>query len=182
MVERLKRERQAEVEWKPFFLHPETPPEGFQLPPQLRARFASSHERLDQMAKAAGLKMVHPDYIPNSRRALEATEYAREQGKAEEFHHVVFRKYYGEGLDIHQWPVLRAAAEEVGLNAEEMQRATDAGKYHAMLDSEIETAQELGVNAVPTYVLNDKYGIVGAQPYEVFERVLAKLAEEQKET
>ena len=178
MVERLKREWQAEVEWKPFFLHPETPPEGFKLPPHVRARFASSHERLDQMAQAAGLKMVHPDYIPNSRRALEATEYAREQGKAEEFHRIVFRKYYGEGLDINLWPILRAAAVEAGLNADEMQRETDSGKYHALLDSEIETAQNLGVNAVPTYVIDDKYAIVGAQPYEVFQRVLARLAAE----
>ena len=58
MVERLKRERPVEVEWKPFFLHPETPPEGFQLPPQVRARFASSHARLDQMAQAAGLLVL----------------------------------------------------------------------------------------------------------------------------
>ena len=37
----------------------------------------------------------------------------------------------------------------------------------------------IGVNAVPTYVLDDKYGIVGAEAYEVFEQVLAKLEEER---
>ncbi len=180
MVERLEREHDVQVEWKPFFLHPETPPEGFVLPPVLKARFASANGRLDQMAHAAGMTMVHPDFIPNSRRALEATEYARDKGKHREFHHVVFQKYYGEGQDINRWDVLRAAAGEAGLEGEDMQRAVDSGEYHDLLDQEITEAQEIGVNAVPTYVLDDKYGIVGAQPYEVFQQVLARLAEERK--
>ncbi len=180
MVERLEREGQVEAEWKPFFLHPETPPEGFRFPPALRARLASAHERLDAMAAAAGLPMVHPDFIPNSRRALEASEYARDRSKHEAFHRVVFRKFYGEGQDINDWSVLCAAAEEVGLDAEEMQRETDAGKFRERLDAEIQAAQKLGVTAVPTYVLNDKYAVVGAQPYEVFARVLARLEQERQ--
>jgi predicted DsbA family dithiol-disulfide isomerase len=175
VVERLKRERQVEVEWKPFFLHPDTPPEGMRLSPQLRARFASANERLDQMAQAAGLEMVHPDLIPNSRRALEASEYAREQGKHEQFHRAVFDKFYGKGQDINQWPVLRAAAEEAGLDPDEMEHETESAKYREALDDSIGEAYALGVTAVPTYVIDDKYAIVGAQPYEAFERVLARL-------
>ncbi len=178
MVERLKREHDAQVDWKPFFLHPDTPPEGLRFPPELRARFASANERLDQMAHAAGMELVHPDMIPNSRRALEATEYAREQGKLEAFHRVVFRKIYGEGQDINQWSVLREAAEEAGIDAQAMQHEVESGKYQEILDDEIDTAVALGINAVPTYVLNDRYAIVGAQPYEVFERALARLREE----
>ena len=102
------------------YLRPDTPPEGMRLSPQIRARFAGANERLKQMAHAAGLEMVQPDVIPNSRRALEATEYAREQGKHEQFHRAVFNKFYGEGQDINQWSVLRAAAEEAGLDPDEM--------------------------------------------------------------
>jgi predicted DsbA family dithiol-disulfide isomerase len=181
VVERLKREHEVEVEWKPFFLHPDTPPEGLRLSPQVRARFAGAHERLDQMARAAGLEMVHPDLIPNSRRALEASEYARRQGKHEDFHRIVFDKFYGGGHDIHEWTVLRAAAQEAGLDADQMEREVEGGKYRAALDAEIEEAYALGITAVPTYVLDDKYAIVGAQPYEAFERVLARLAVEHQE-
>lgn len=180
MVERLKREYDAQVEWKPFFLHPETPVEGLRLSPQMRARFARANERLDQMAHAAGMDMVHPDVIPNSRRALEATEYAQEHGKQEDFHRVVFRKYYGEGQDIHAWSVLRAAAEEAGLDAQAMQQEVESGAYQKVLDAVIDKAYALGIHAVPTYVLNDRYAIVGAQPYEAFERILARLAEETR--
>ncbi len=178
MVERLKQERHVQVEWKPFFLHPKTPPEGFHLPRQVYARFTGMRERLKQMAHAAGLEMVQPDFIPNSRLALEASEYAREHGKHEEFHRVVFRKFYGEGQDINQWEVLRAAGEEVGLDANAMQRETDSGKFHAPVDEQIAEANALGISAVPTYILDGKYAIVGAQPYDVFRRAIARLEAE----
>jgi predicted DsbA family dithiol-disulfide isomerase len=42
-------------------------------------------------------------------------------------------------------------------------------------------AQELGISGVPTYILDDKDAIVGAQPYEAFQRVLARLAGEASE-
>lgn len=181
MVERLKRERGVQVEWKPFFLHPDTPPEGRRLSPQVRARLAEANERLKHMAQAAGLEMVQPDVIPNSRRALEASEYAREKGKHEEFHRIVFDKFYGKGQDIHEWTVLRAAAEEVGLDPDEMESEIEGGKFREVLDEAIEAAYALGITAVPTYVLDDKYAIVGAQPYQVFDRVLERLALEHNE-
>ncbi len=180
MVERLKREREVEVEWKPFLLRPDTPPEGRRLSPQLRARLAGANERLKQMAQAAGLEMVQPEVIPNSRRALEATEYARHQGRHENFHRVVFRQFYGEGRDINDWKVLRAAASEVGLDPEEIQHETERGTYHETVEAQIAEAYALGITGVPTYVLNDKYAIVGAQPYDVFQRVVARLEAEAR--
>jgi predicted DsbA family dithiol-disulfide isomerase len=178
VVERLKSGYDVAVEWKPFFLHPEMPPEGMVLPPSFRARMAGTHERLRQMARAAGMEMVFSDFLPNSRRALEVTEYARTQGKGLEFHRVVFRKFYGEGQDISRWDVLRAAAQEVGLDADAMQRETESSNFTAGFDAQIEEAYSLGITGVPTYILNDKYAIVGAQPYEVFKRAIARLESE----
>ncbi len=175
MVEKLKAEHGAEVEWRPFYLRPDTPPEGMELPAYLRTRYAGTTERLRQMALANGMEMVTPSRIPNTRLAHEATEYGREQGKGEDFHRLVFRKFYGEGQDISRWEVLRAAAEEAGLNADDMQREVEAGRYTAAVKEQVEEAYALGINGVPTYILNDKYAIVGAQPYEVFQQVLARL-------
>ncbi len=178
MVEKLTAEQGAQVEWRPFYLRPDTPPEGSELPAYVRARMAGAQERLKQMARAAGMEMVFPSRIPNTRRAHEATEYARAHGKLIEFHRVVFRLYYAEGKDISQWDVLNAAALEIGLDADEMQRAVEDGRYTRAVEEQIAMAQELGITGVPTYVLNDKYAIVGAQPYEAFQRVLGRLADE----
>ncbi len=178
MVERLKTEYGAEIEWRPFYLRPDTPPEGMELPDYVKARAAQSHEHLRQRANAIGLEMVFPTHIPNTRLAHEATEYARQRGKGFEFHHAVFEKFYGKGQDISKWNVLRAAAEEVGLDAEEMQRLVEAGTYTAAVQSEVDQAYQIGVTGVPTYVLNDRYAIVGAQPYEVFQQALERLVSE----
>lgn len=184
MVERLKAEHGAEVEWRPFLLRPDTPPEGMELPAHIRARMAgtANAERLKQMARAAGLEMVTPTRIPNARRAHEATEYAGQQGKGEAFHRVVFRQFYGEGRDISRWEVLREAAAEVGLNPDVMQRETDSGQYRAVVEAHFDEAYARGISGVPTYILDDKHAIVGAQPYEAFQQALARLAAESGES
>ncbi len=175
MVEKLKETEVVEVEWRPFYLRPDTPPEGLELPAYLRERAAGVNERLRQMAAGYGMEMTPLKRILNTRRAHEATEYASEHGQGNAFHRVVFRKVYAEGQDISRWDVLRSAAEEVGLDVEAMQREVDGGKYAASVQEQVDEAYALGISGVPTYVLNDRYAIVGAQPYPVFEQAIARL-------
>ncbi len=176
MVERLKKEYNVEVEWRPFYLRPDTPPEGMYLPDYIkRARDNGSEERLRMMAEMHGMEFRSTERIYNTRLAHEATEYAREHGKANEFHHIIFRKVYAEGFDPAQWDVLRSAAEEAGLNANDMQSVVEGGKYTEEVAGQGNWAQRIGVTGVPTYVINDKYAIVGAQPYEAFKSALGQI-------
>ena len=176
MVERLKEEYNVEVEWKPFYLRPDTPPEGLELPEYIqRARKNGSEERLASMAGAHGMPFRSTERIYNTRLAHEATAYAQEHGKGNEFHKVMFRKVYADGFDPSQWDVLRATAEEVGLNAEEVQAAVAGGQYTASVADEVQWAYQIGVQGVPTYVINDRYALVGAQPYEVFKNALGQI-------
>lgn len=181
MVERLKKEYSVEVEWRPYYLRPDTPPEGMELPDYIkRARENGSEERLRMMAEMHGMEFKSTERIYNTRIAHEATEYAREHGKANEFHHIVFHKVYAEGLDPAKWGVLRSAAEEAGLDANDMQKAVESGKYTAEVAGQVQWAQRIGVTGVPTYVINDRYAVVGAQPYEVFKNALEQILNEKK--
>jgi len=176
VVAKLKTEYNIEVEWRPFYLRPDTPPEGMDLPDYIqRARANGSDDRLQQIARSNGMEFVSTKRIYNTRLAHEATEYAREHSKAEEFHRIVFRKVYAEGQDISQWDVLRSAAEEAVLNADEMQKDVEGGKYTAYVAAQVQQAYQIGVSGVPTYVINDRYAIVGAQPYEVFKNALDRI-------
>jgi predicted DsbA family dithiol-disulfide isomerase len=176
VVERLKAEHDVEVEWRPFYLYLDTPPEGRDLPEHVkRARAQGSEERLRQIAQSYGMEFISTQRIYNTRLAHEATEYARQHGTGNEFHKVVFRKVYAEGQDPSQWDVLRSAAEEVGLDAEEMQREVEAEKYMAAVVDKVRWAYQIGVTGVPTYVINNQYAIVGAQPYEVFKSALEQI-------
>lgn len=176
MVERLEEEYNIEVDWRPFYLRPDTPPEGMELPDYIkRARANGSEERLLQIAQAYGMSFVSTQRIYNTRLAHEATEYAREHGKAIEFHRIVFRKVYADGLDISRWNTLRDAVQEAGLDAADMQQEVESGKYTAEVAARVKEAYQIGVSGVPTYVINDRYAIVGAQPYEAFQRALVQI-------
>jgi len=176
VVAKLKEKFDVDVEWRPFYLNPNTPPEGLPLPEYIqRARTNGSEDRLRQMAAVYGMDFNSVDRILSTRRAHEATEHARQHGHGNEFHHIVFRKVYGEGQDISQWAVLRDAAREVGLDPDAMQQAVDSGAYTHVVEQDVRTAHEIGVSGVPTYVINDRYALVGAQPYEVFQRALAQI-------
>ena len=180
MVEKLKEEHNVDVEWRPFYLYFDTPPEGRELPDHVkRARANGSEERLQSIANSYGMEFVSTKRIYNTRLVHEATEYAREHGAGNEFHKVVFRKVYAEGQDPSQWDMLRSVAAEVGLDPDEMQREVQSEKYTANVADQVRWAYQIGVTGVPTYVINNRYGIVGAQPHEVFKEALEQIANQK---
>jgi len=182
VVERLKTEYKIDVEWRPFYLRPDTPPEGMDLPEYvLKARNTGIEDRLYELAKLNNLPFVSTKRFYNTRLAHEATEYARLHGKLNEFHKIVFHKVYGEGLDPSNWDVLRSAATEVGLDADDMQGKVESGTYTEEVANQVQWAYQIGVSGVPTYVINDRYAIVGAQPYEVFKNALTQILSQKKE-
>lgn len=174
-VEKLKKEYDVQVDWRPFFLRPETPPEGLPLPAYVRERMKDPDNPLKRRAAAAGLKMVEREVIPSTRRAHQAAEYAREQGKLEPFNAAILRRYWSEGQDLWQWDTLRGAAQEAGLDADAVQRAVEEGRYRQAVEDSVRQAHELGINAVPTFILGDKFGLQGAQDYPVFQQAMQRL-------
>jgi predicted DsbA family dithiol-disulfide isomerase len=179
VVERLKEEYQVDVEWRPFYLYFDTPPEGRDLPEHIKRSHRASDERLRSIAETYGMKFVSTERVYNTRLAHEATEYAREHSKGNEFHKILFRKLYAEGHDPSQWETLRSAAEEAGLNADEMQREVESEKFTANVADQVRWAYEIDVTGVPTYVINDRYAVVGAQPYEVFKDALEQIVNQK---
>jgi len=151
------------------------PPEGMEMPVEYQDETDATHARLRMMADSGGLKIVFSGRIRNSRLALEATEYAYEQGLGNEFHRAVFHQLYGEGRDIGSWDVLRYAARAAGLDAGELEKTTTGGTYAEVLEKKLVAVHELGIKAVPTYVINGSHRIVGAHAYSVFEEAIAGL-------
>jgi predicted DsbA family dithiol-disulfide isomerase len=174
-VEKLKKEYDVQVDWRPFFLRPETPPEGLPLPAYVRERMKDPNNSLKQRAAAAGLKMVEREVIPSTRRAHQAAELAREAGKLEPFNAALLRRYWSEGQDLWQWDTLRGAAQEAGLDPEAMQRAVEEGRYTRVVEEAVREAQVMGVRAVPTFLIGDRFALQGAQEYSVFQQAMERL-------
>ncbi len=175
----MQTEYAIQVEWRGLEIHPEIPAEGLHWPAHLRARFGGMSDGLRQEAHQAGLELVIPEIIPKSRRALEASEYAREQDKHNAFHQLVFQKFYGEGQDINSWAMLQSAAAEVGLDGQEMEYKTENGEYSAIIDAHQAQLVALGATGVPLYIFDSKYAVIGLQPYDAFQEVMEHIKAEQ---
>ncbi len=126
-------------------------------------------------AAELGLTLVERAWIPSSRRAHECTEYARGQGKLAPFHAAVLRAYWSEGRDLHDWTVLEEAATTAGLDPAAMRAAVEAGTFARAVDERVEAAHDRGIHAVPTFVIDDRLAVQGAQSLDVFRRAMQRL-------
>ena len=160
----------------PFELHPEIPPEGRPrdavLPPQYRARIEAN---LRRMAQETGLTLTVHDRLINSRPALQAAEYARSIGRFEPMHRELFLAYWEQGQDVSDRAVLRQVAERAGVEVTGMEQALSENRYGDYLDARRQEATELMIDGIPAHVIAERYLVMGAQPYDLFERVMAKL-------
>lgn len=169
--------------WLPFELHPTLPPEGKNIREHLgipAERYQMVEQQLKERAAELGLPFTHERLAYNTRRALLLTEWAREHApdRVNALHRALFRAYFGEGRNLADDAVLRDACEEAGLPAAEALAGLEDPKYADRLDAYQQFALQHGITGVPCFIINDRYRISGAQPYDVMVEALRKIAAE----
>ena len=117
-----------------------------------------------------------PEVVPNSRKALEVTELARDLGIHETVHTRLMDAYWSEAADIGDADTLLALAAEAGIEREQARDALAEGRYGARVLDSTREANVVGINAIPAFVLDDRLLLVGAHPHETFERAFEQLA------
>jgi predicted DsbA family dithiol-disulfide isomerase len=127
------------------------------------------------MAAGVGLHLALHDRLINSRPALQAAEFARERGRFDAMHRELLKAYWDEGKDVSDIAVLREVAAKAGVDVAGMEAAITADRFGDYLDARRAEAEELGINGIPAHVIADRYLVMGAQPYDLFERVMAKV-------
>jgi len=160
----------------PFELHPEIPAEGRPRDEVLpRAYRGQVQEGVNRMAAAVGLELKTHERLINSRPALQAAEFARVQGHFDAMHHELFKAYWDDGRDISDIAVLREVALRAGVDVAGMESAIKENRFGDYLDARRAEAEELMINGIPAHIIADRYLVMGAQPYDLFERVMAKV-------
>lgn len=180
-VDQMVREFAVEVEWVPFELHPEIPAEG--LPKDPKQSQPDVRERLYAMAAADGLPMQTNPHRSNGHKALEATEWAREQGPEtfDQVHRALFHAYFAGAANISTIDQVDQAVARTDVDREAMRAALEAGTYRARVDEYTQLARGNGINGTPTFILDDKFVISGAQDWSVFENILTRLGVPRRE-
>jgi predicted DsbA family dithiol-disulfide isomerase len=179
-IEKLRAEHNVKVEWVHFPLHPDTPPEGRSLADLFAGRGVdrkAMHAQMKARMDAEGLPYGERTITYNSRLAQELGKWADTQPGGEALHDALFRAYFVEAQDISQPAVLLVIVERVGLPVEPAREVLEGRTFKQAVDRDWELSRRYGITGVPTFVAGDR-GVVGAQPYEVLERLVKQAAAE----
>ena len=175
----------VEVRWRPYFLNDWIPREGISREQYLTTKFGSSErykriaQRVAAAASAEGL-IYAIDKIsrqPNTLDAHRLIRWAGGVGKAAEMKQKLMDLYFTEGADLTDRKVLVQAAADIGLNAEEIEKALAGEKDVAEVEREALSAKEAGIKGVPCFIFDGKFAVSGAQAPEYLAEAIARVAQ-----
>jgi predicted DsbA family dithiol-disulfide isomerase len=83
--------------------------------------------------------------------------------------------FWAEDRDISDPDVLVEEAAEFGLDEDEVREAATTFPYQDRIQASTAAVQQMGAGGVPAFVIADKVLIPGAQPHELFEKVMERL-------
>ncbi len=181
-------EHPFQIEWHPFQLNPNMPPEGVDKREHLARAFGGNakvdavHERLRQMAVTAGVDMDpdKPQRIPNTLNAHRLIHWAGLEGRQAAVVSGLFRGYWRDGLDIGAAEVLADIAAAAGMDRTVVLRLLASDADADDIQSRDEDARRKGVTAVPSFLIAQQYMVSGAQPPEVWAQVIDELVTSAK--
>ena len=172
------------IEWHPFQLNPGMPAEGMDRVEYLQGKFGGTDGVLRaygpvvEAAEAAGLTfdLGAIGRTPNTLDAHRLIHWAGLEGRQTAVVSALFRAYFVEGRDIGEAAVLAEVGAAAGLDRALLERllASDADREEiAARDAH---ARDRGIRAVPTFIVANRHAVQGAQPAELWDRVIDDLA------
>jgi predicted DsbA family dithiol-disulfide isomerase len=133
-----------------------------------REQMVAQHEQMARDAAAVGLDFQWERLRSgNSYDAHRLVHLARNLGREDEVTDRVMRAWYSEGAQIGDREVLVALAVEAGLDEAVVREMLEGDDIGIDVRTDLALASQIGISAVPTFVLDQKYGVSGAQPVEV---------------
>lgn len=180
---RLQGELSVDLHIRPFELNPQMAPEGEPIDEHLTRkyggppeRFAASRAALQERGEAVGFHFGPRTRIWNTFDAHRLLHEAGLQGQALALKRALLQAYHGEGRNPSDPEVLVAVAASVGMDPDAA-RALLASDRHAQAVRDEEARwQGLGIQAVPSVILQDRHLLQGGQPPEVYEQALRQIA------
>jgi predicted DsbA family dithiol-disulfide isomerase len=184
-LQRLAPQISAHIAWKPFELNPAMPYAGQDLGDHLQEKYGSSKAETDQTrnmitARGAALGFVFnfkdDGRIYNTFDAHRLLYWARKFDRQTELKLALFGLYFSEGGNPGNTGQLVKTAAKVGLSADEAEKIIESDQFATEVRAEEAKYQAMGINMVPTFIINDKYVITGGMPVEEFCAKLEQIA------
>ncbi len=175
-IKKLKQSLEFEDEWLTWNIHPEVGPEGQDIA-KVVTNFnrEARRDKLNSLGASVGIAPGDTTFVPDTRPALQAMEFAAAHGRAHEWGDAVFAANFEQGRNIGDKAVLLDIAERLSLPVAELDQALTSGKYAAVLAEHDRQFMELQVEWVPTIFCGDKLVIEGAFTYEEAEQAIRNI-------
>ncbi|MFD5225672.1 DsbA family protein [Microbacterium sp. NPDC058342] len=116
----------------------------------------------------------------NTVKAHELLHFAKAQGRQHEMAERLMSAYFTEGAHVGRVDDLVVLAEEIGLDGGAARAALESGSYLDAVRADQAQARTYGINGVPFFVIDGRYGVSGAQPPEAFENVIRDVWAEKR--
>ncbi len=173
------------VRWHPFQLDSTIPPEGKARSDYLMAKFGSAERiaELNDNIAAAGTSegldfaLDRIEVSPNTLDAHRTIRWAAAEEKQEALVEALFRAYFMEGRNIGDHEVLAEIAASIGMDGARVAERLASDEDRQEVAAEVVSAQQIGVTGVPTFIIDRRYGVVGAQAPALLAQAFAEASQ-----
>jgi len=174
----------VEVTWHPFQLDPNMPEAGLNRNMYLSNKFGdvdSAQVMVDRLVDAGedeGITFNFGDkwLAVNTLPLHQLLHVAGEEGFKDVLKERFLKAYFDENLHLNDINVLYSVMSEFNWSAEKTKKVLDDDSIAYAVKQEITHYQQRGVSGVPFFIINDKFGISGAQPPNVFLDAFAQVS------
>ena len=185
-IDQLKGQVDVEVEFHPFELNPNMPKEGKNQKEHLTNKFGGADRykqitsNVTKVAAEEGLKFNFDkqEVSPNTRDAHRIIRYAKSEGKQAVVKEAFMKAYFEDGIDLSKNENLLSIATKAGLDTPKVSSLLNSDEGLVEVELEERTYAQRGITSVPYFIINNTYGVSGAQPTEVFEKALLDISKE----
>jgi predicted DsbA family dithiol-disulfide isomerase len=180
-LETFPQKDQVEIIWHSYQLDPSAPKVSDVNMNDLLAKkygmstqqAAAANNRVSDLAAGEGLEYhLEKAKYGNTFDAHRLIQLAAERGVQDAVEERFFRAYFSEGEALGDTETLVRLGSEAGLDPEEVRGVLAGDDYADAVRQDITEAREIGIQGVPFFILDEKYGISGAQPTDLFKQAL----------
>ena len=174
------------IEWHPFQLNPDMPAEGMDRRSYLEGKFGGkegavrAYAPVVEHAEKAGLKINFEamQRTPNTLNAHRLIHWAGIEGCQTAAVSALFKAYFVDARDIGDAEVLADIADGIEMDASVVTRLLATDEDMEDIRKRDAHSREMGINSVPTFIVGGRHAVPGAQPPELWKKVLAELRNE----
>ncbi len=173
-----------DIKWRPFQLNPHMPECGMDRADYLRQKFGGDrgvlavYSTVIETAEDDGLNLSLDliKRIPNTLDAHRIVRWAEIEGlDATIVMDVLFHAFFCDGEDLSQEKVLLAVAEQCGMDKTLTKRLLQSDTDKDFVRDSDGAVRRMGIGAVPFFILGGQQAVSGAQPTELWAKVIDEI-------